>query len=137
MHEIELKYHVPPARRAAVDAAVAGRARPARQRLQAVYFDTAGRDLAQAGMALRIRREGRRRIQTLKAAGDDGMTRAEHNVVLPASAGEHAEPSLHAGTPCGDALVKHLSKVSSRSCCRCFAPTSAVAPGRSEPGRAS
>jgi inorganic triphosphatase YgiF len=111
MHEIELKYQVPAARRAAVDAAVAGRTPAPRQRLQAVYFDTAGRDLAQAGLALRIRREGRRRVQTLKGAGDDGMTRLEHEVAL-AQAGDDAvaDPALHAGTPCGDALAKVLGK---------------------------
>jgi len=115
MHEIELKFQVPPARRGAVDAGVAGRETAARQRLQAVYFDTAERDLARAGMALRIRHEGRRRIQTLKAAGDDGMTRSEHNVVLPARAGDDtaADPALHAGTPGGDALAKRLQKAAS------------------------
>jgi inorganic triphosphatase YgiF len=111
MHEIELKYQVPAARRAAVDAAVAGRTPAPRQRLQAVYFDTAGRDLAQAGLALRIRREGRRRVQTLKGAGDDGMTRLEHEVALP-QAGDDAmaDPALHAGTPCGDTLARVLGK---------------------------
>ncbi|QGP80169.1 CHAD domain-containing protein [Sphingobium sp. CAP-1] len=38
-------------------------------RLQAVYFDTPDRDLARRGFSLRIRRSGRRRIQTVKAGG--------------------------------------------------------------------
>src|SRR5205823_4578720 len=64
-----------------------------------------------AGMALRIRREGRRRVQTLKAAGDDGLTRAEHNVRLPAGADDAAaDPSLHAGTEVGDRLLKLLDR---------------------------
>ncbi len=113
MHEIELKYQVPAARRAAVDAAVAGPEAVARQRLQAIYFDTAGRALAQAGIALRIRREGRRWVQTLKASGDDGLTRAEHNVPLPAGTGAEsvADPSLHAGTAVGERLLKLLAEL--------------------------
>lgn len=112
MHEIELKFQVPAARRAAVDAAVAGREKSPRMRLQAAYFDTPDRALAQAGMALRIRREGRRVVQTLKGLGDDGLTRAEHNVVLPPSGNPEAvaDPSLHAGTAVGDRMIALLAR---------------------------
>ena len=115
MEEIELKLQVPASSRAAVDAAVAGRARAPRQRLRAVYFDTAERALARSGMALRIRHEGRRRIQTLKAAGDDGITRFEHEVALadPPAEDALADPALHAGTPAGDRLLKLLHKAGS------------------------
>src|SRR5438105_13332093 len=89
MREIELKFQVPSERRAAVDAAVAGRTPAPRLRLQAAYFDTPQRTLAQAGLALRIRHEGRHWVQTLKGAGADGLTRAEHNVMLPP--GRHAD----------------------------------------------
>lgn len=37
------------------------------RKLNAIYFDTADRELAKRGMALRIRQVGRKRIQTLKA----------------------------------------------------------------------
>ncbi|MBC8058121.1 MAG: CYTH domain-containing protein, partial [Rhizobiales bacterium] len=80
MKEIELKFQVPAGQRMAVEAAVAGRAPKPRMRLQAAYHDTPERTLAEAGLALRMRREGRQLVQTLKGAGDDGMTRAEHNV---------------------------------------------------------
>ena len=118
MHEIELKFHVPAAQRAAVDRAVAGRTKPGRKvqrrvRLQAAYFDTAQRALAKAKLALRVRREGRRRVQTLKGATADGMTRLEHNVALGQRSGAAAEPpradpALHAGTPAGDRLFAAL-----------------------------
>jgi inorganic triphosphatase YgiF len=112
MREIELKFQVPPQARAAVDAAVAGTAKPPRVRLQAAYFDTAERALAKAGLALRVRREGRRLVQTLKGLEGDGITRAEHNVNLPAGAGEKADPSLHAHTPAGQRLLEVLRESS-------------------------
>ena len=118
MHEIELKFQVPAAQRAAVDRAVAGRTEPGRTaqrrvRLQAAYFDTAQRSLAKAKLALRVRREGRRRVQTLKGATADGMTRLEHNVALGQMSGlaaesPQADPALHAGTPAGDRLFAAL-----------------------------
>ena len=118
MHEIELKFQVPAAQRAAVDRAVAGGTWPDRKvqrrvRLQAAYFDTAQRALAKARLALRVRREGRRRVQTLKGATADGMTRLEHNVALgprfeAAAEPPQADPALHAGTPAGDRLFAAL-----------------------------
>jgi inorganic triphosphatase YgiF len=43
-----------------------GSKRGVTRKLKAVYFDTAERELAKRGMALRIRQVGRKRIQTLK-----------------------------------------------------------------------
>ncbi len=40
--------------------------------LHAIYFDTPNHQLGKRGMSLRIRRSGRRRIQTVKADGRDG-----------------------------------------------------------------
>ncbi len=109
MHEIELKLQVPAARRAAVDAAVAGKSTAPRMRLQAAYHDTPERTLAAAGLALRLRREGRQWVQTLKGAGDDGLTRAEHNVARGSAAAMPAiEPALHAGTQVGERLIALL-----------------------------
>lgn len=110
MNEIELKLQVPAGRRAAVDAAVAGRAPAPRVRLQAAYQDTADRALAGARLALRLRREGRQWVQTLKGATDDGMTRLEHNVPRGSVAAMPAiDPALHAGTPAGDRLAAVLA----------------------------
>jgi inorganic triphosphatase YgiF len=113
--EVELKFQVPAARRHAVLALVRGRAAavPRRVRLQAAYFDTPDRLLAQAGMALRLRREGRRWVQTLKGLGEDGLSREEHN--LPLSAAEvqpgasMADPQRHAGVPVGARLLALLA----------------------------
>lgn len=113
MNEIELKFQVPAGRREAVRRWVAGVAatQARRQRLQAAYFDTPARDLARAGLALRLRREGPRWVQTLKGAGADGMTRLEHNVDL--SDRSAALPALdaarHAGHPAGERLLALLA----------------------------
>jgi inorganic triphosphatase YgiF len=114
MFEIELKFQVPDQSRPAVDAAVrAGDSR--RTRLQAIYYDTPDRRLAAAGLALRLRKEGRRWVQTVKAAGPNAMQRLEHNVVLtgassvPSGVIPDADPLRHAGTPVGDQLAAALA----------------------------
>jgi len=114
MVEIELKFQVPAASRRAVEAAVAA-GDSQRTRLQAIYFDTPDRRLAAVGLALRLRKEGRRWVQTLKAAGSDAMQRLEHNVPLvgawavPAGTLPGADPQRHAGTPGGELLSAALA----------------------------
>ncbi len=113
MQEIELKFQVPAERCAALERWLAqGGVQLQRQRLQAAYFDTPQRDLAQAGLALRLRREGRQWVQTLKGAGADGMSRLEHNVTLPARAAAlpALDPARHAGHPAGERLLALLER---------------------------
>lgn len=111
MTEIELKFQVPAPRRAAVQRAVAT-ATASRVALRAQYYDTAERQLAHAGLALRVRKEGRRWVQTLKGVGDGIWQRMEHEVVLqvPASIVPVADTALHDGTPAGDALRQALGQ---------------------------
>jgi inorganic triphosphatase YgiF len=109
MHEIELKFQVPVDQRAALDRAVAGRTPRHRVRLQAAYCDTVQRTLAKARLALRVRREGRQWVQTLKGATGDGMTRLEHNVPRGSGAAVPVvDPALHSGTLAGDRLQAAL-----------------------------
>lgn len=106
MTEIELKFQVDAGQRDAVARAVATRSAQ-RVRLTARYFDSADRRLANAQLALRVRREGHRWVQTLKGAGDGLWQRLEHEVILPAAAGAPpplADIALHDGTAAGDAL---------------------------------
>ncbi len=109
--EIELKLHVPADRMAGVEAALGDPIRVTRIHLQAAYYDTPDRRLAAAGMAWRVRREGRRWVQTLKASmpEGDGMEREEHNVVVRGRGWPVADPTLHAGTPAGDRLAEVLA----------------------------
>jgi triphosphatase len=69
--ETELKLLVPPdaVRRLAAHRLLRGRTRPARRRLYSIYFDTPALDLWRQGIALRVRREGRRWMQTVKGGG--------------------------------------------------------------------
>lgn len=94
MLERELKLHVPFSARSAIARYL--RAHKARRvSLQARYFDTPNRDLAHAGIALRLRKEGRRWVQTLKAPGTDVLSRLEINHVRPTPV---LDVSLYAGT---------------------------------------
>ena len=113
--EIELKLRVPAERLAAVQKAVDGRNGAPRTHLQASYVDTPDRDLADAGMGWRVRREGRRWVQTLKAQlpdGGDGLRRSEQNVVVTSRTRPDADPALHLGSPAGDLLAATLAKAS-------------------------
>ncbi len=108
MAEIELKFQVPREREAGVRRAMTT-ASSATQRLQARYFDTPDRRLAAAGLALRLRRNGRQWTQTVKARGDGIMQRGEEEVAVPAGAGTPAlDLARHDGTPAGAALREVL-----------------------------
>lgn len=112
MKEIELKFQVPAGARAAVEAAVAGRGAGAtRQRLVAAYLDTPERLLGREGIAWRLRREGRRWVQTLKTAPRDGtLARFEHEVDRgTAAAMPPADATLHAGTAGGEVLARLIA----------------------------
>src|SRR4029079_1608062 len=68
--EVELKFELDPSAVAPVEAALARLSanRPKRERLHSTYFDTPRLALREAGITLRVRRIGRRRIQTVKLA---------------------------------------------------------------------
>ena len=111
MIEIELKFQIPQPRRDAVLRAVATKTSQ-QAVLRALYFDTPDRQLAQAGLVLRLRRENRRWVQTLKGRGDNLLARFEHEVPIPSARTAQApaiEAARHAGTPAGEQLMKIVS----------------------------
>lgn len=110
MVEIELKFQVPRTRSAALRRALAT-ATARRVALRARYFDTDTRALACAGLALRVRREGRAWVQALKGGGDGIWQRVEHEVEVaaPARAAPPADPALFDGTPAGEMLREVLA----------------------------
>ena len=112
--EIELKFRIPAARLAALRRAVVTRSAVV-EPLAAVYFDTPGQHLAQARVALRLRREAGGWVQTLKAEGATAMQRLEHNVAVPGLPGLPGDrPALdlarHQGSPAGAVLAQVLAK---------------------------
>lgn len=110
----ELRFQVPLAARLAI--AKAMKARSERSQVQAHYFDTPAFDLAAAGLVLRLRLEGRKRVQTLKVAHAGGWHRTEHDVHLAAPGLPiGVDVALHAGTPEGDAVKKVLGKSGARA----------------------
>lgn len=106
--EVELKFQIPEAALGALRRAVAtGSAQ--RLHLAAVYFDTEDRALSAAGLALRLRREGRHWVQTLKGRGDGLAGRLEHECELPPSKQAPAlEIARHDGSDVGMLLRRAL-----------------------------
>lgn len=101
MSEQELKLHVPAAARAAVQQQIQQR-QAARIRLHAMYFDTPGRELARARIAIRLRQEGHDWVQTLKMPGANAISRVEINHPRP---GPVLDLSVYAGTEAQAALT--------------------------------
>lgn len=86
--EIELKLAVSPGALEALRGAdlIARHARNqgVTRRLDAVYYDTPDRLLDRNGLSLRVRRSGKRHVQTLKRSGSgDPLSRDEWEVALP------------------------------------------------------
>lgn len=108
MLEVELKFQIPEHHRRAVQREMS--AATARTiSLQAKYLDTPDRRLARAGLALRLRQEGRRHVQTLKGPGDGMLARLEHEVPIGArEAAAGVNIARHQGTPVGERLMAAL-----------------------------
>lgn len=74
----------------------------ATRKLRSVYFDAEDRRLRDAGMTLRVRHDGRRRIQTVKTAGDGLLERGEWERTI---AGSRPDAGAVAETPAGPLLA--------------------------------
>lgn len=102
MSEQELKLHVP--RRASSGVlSEMKKLGAASTRLRALYYDTPDRALVRAKVALRVRKEGRRWVQTLKMPGDHALARIEINHPRPAP---ELDLSLYEGTPAAELLSR-------------------------------
>ena len=110
MTEFELKFEIPSANLKGVTAALT-EGKLIRRRFQASYFDTADGALAADGIEVRLRKEGRRWVQTAKRRTADLLARLEHSIDLPLhSAGDMPtlDLSRHRGGPIGKLIDKAL-----------------------------
>ncbi len=107
--ETELKFRIPPTRLAALRRAVTT-TRAEILPLAAAYFDTPGEHLARARCALRLRREGKAWVQTLKAEGASALQRLEDNVPVGGAARPPLDIARHDGTAAGAALRRLLAE---------------------------
>jgi triphosphatase len=99
--ETELKFEMDAAAASALserlDLDQAGEA----QSLRSVYFDTPKAELRAHGLTLRVRDDGRRRVQTVKKALSNGLTRGEWESVVK---GPGPDRKATEKTPVGDLL---------------------------------
>jgi triphosphatase len=97
--EIELKLRLPPGALAALRAdPLWGRTRATRKQLDNIYFDTPQRALAQAGISLRLRSDGKHWLQTVKGGGSSRAGLHQREEIEFAVAGPALEWGPLAGT---------------------------------------
>ena len=78
VREFEIKFDLSAGVTPALEKALAGLGGEIAVRtLRSTYYDTAGADLAKAGFSLRLRDDGRNKVQTLKRAGRGAFDRGE------------------------------------------------------------
>jgi inorganic triphosphatase YgiF len=113
-HEFEIKLLFPLNRFKAIEQFIVSKGGTRRQHLQAAYIDTSDFQLSKAGIALRVRKEGRQWLQTLKIATSNSLDRIEHNVVLSSQKSllPHWSISHHQGHPAGELLTKLIPDLS-------------------------
>ena len=118
MTEFELKFEIPPTSLLRVAAALKV-GKISRQRLQARYFDTVDGTLAAHGLVVRMRKEGRRWVQTAKGPSGTLLERLEHNASLgqqPKGVDPAVDLARHAGTPVGKAIANALNLKAGEAC---------------------
>lgn len=98
--EIELKLLIPPAALEALRAdPLLACVRARRKQLDNIYFDTPDRALAQARVGLRLRKDGRRWLQTVKGSGSAQAGLHQREEIEFAVAGKALQWAPLAGTP--------------------------------------
>lgn len=107
--EIELKFEIEPSGLLAVRALPAfAAAGPSPVLLTSTYWDTPAHDLARAGLTLRLRRDGAKRLQAIKSAEGSGLLgRGEWEDAIE---GDTPDLTRIAATPLADLLTPRLAK---------------------------
>ena len=95
--EIELKFEIDPKQVQSLIAHLSPGGPPSLRRLESIYFDTPDQALRKGGFTLRVRKEGRQWIQTVKTfAASNGAARGEWEAPVN---GEAPDPDVLRGTP--------------------------------------
>src|SRR5271165_384775 len=76
---------------------------PITRRLVSTYFDTADCDLARNGISLRVRRDGEKRVQTVKSRGMTGAFSSRDEWEEPLTS-DVPDIALASGTPVANVL---------------------------------
>lgn len=120
--EFEIKLLLPDKSLELIEKRIISKGGVRRQHLQAAYIDTPDFLLTQAGIAFRLRKEGRQWIQTLKVSTNNPLERLEHNVVLGAtgSAIPKWNLDLHHHDKSGQLLKKRFPKLRSDDLKICY-----------------
>ncbi len=99
--EVELKLSLPAAAVEALEAdPLLAQARKTRKRLDNIYFDTPDHALAQARIGLRLRKDGRRWLQTVKSGGSAQAGLHQREEIEFAVSGKALEWAPLVGTAC-------------------------------------
>jgi triphosphatase len=120
--EFEIKLLFPDSKLEPIEKWMISKGGVRRQHLQAAYIDTPDFLLTQAGIVLRLRKEGRQWIQTLKVATNNPLERLEHNIVLGATGNAIPKWNLdmHHHTKSGQLLKKRFPKLRSDDLKICY-----------------
>ena len=115
--EFEMKLLFPEDKLQAIEKFIVSKGGIRRQHLQAIYIDTPDFLLTQAGIAFRLRKEGRQWIQTLKVSTSNPLERLEHNITLSTmgSAIPHWDIELHQAHEAGHLLMKRLPELQTKN----------------------
>ncbi len=111
--EFEIKLLFPENKLKPIEQFIISRGGVRRQHLLADYIDTPDFLLLNAGIAFRLRREGREWVQTLKISTLNPLDRIEHNVRLEANGAEIPQWSIsyHYEHPAWQEVIKRLPKL--------------------------
>ena len=111
--EFEIKLLFPENKLKPIEQFIISRGGVRRQHLLADYIDTPDFLLLNAGIAFRLRREGREWVQTLKISTLNPLDRIEHNVRLEANGAEIPQWSIsyHYEHPAWQEVLKRLPKL--------------------------
>ncbi len=120
--KFKIKLLFPLIRLAAIERFIISRGGVRRQHLQEAYVDTPNFSLTQAGIAFRLRKEGRQWVQTLELSTANPFEQLKHSVILDFTGNSFPAWSLelHRNHESGELLYKQFPKLRSEDLRICY-----------------